>query len=399
MATLLLVVIYAAFISLGLPDPLLGAAWPVMVSDLGVATSAAGAISMTISGGTILSALLSGRLLAAFGAAKVTVVSTFVTAAALAGFAISPGLFWLILVAAPLGLGAGAIDTGINDFVARHYRAHHMNWLHSFWGVGAMAGPLIIAGFLRGGEWRAGYATVSTLQFGLLGILLLSLPLWKKVADADDAPPARETGANPPGKGLLHALKLDGVTQVLLVFLFYCGVEWTMGIWGSTFLVREKGIEPATAARWASLFYGSIMVGRMVSGFVSMRLSSATIIRIGEIVILLGVGLLFLPGPGALSMVAFILIGLGCAPIFPTMIHETPNYFGPEHAGYAIGLQMAVAYTGSTFLPPLFGIAADAAGFLIFPWVLLGFGVLMLFYSRQVNRFARHRRKLAHGGS
>ncbi len=395
MATLLLLVIYAAFISLGLPDALLGAAWPVMVEDLGVATSAAGAVSMTISGGTILSALVSGRVLARFGTANVTAVSTLMTAASLMGFALAPGLGWLVLLAVPLGLGAGSIDAGLNSYVAKHYAAHHMNWLHSFWAVGVTTGPLILSHFLRVGTWRDGYSTVSIIQFGLAVVLFLSLPLWRRVAAQHEAPaeaPAdggpADGGAQPeacPRRSIFHALTLEGVTPVLLVFLFYCGVEWTMGVWGGTFLVRVKGLEPATAAQWVSVYYGSIMVGRVTSGFVSMRLRSRSIIRIGQVAIVAGVVLLMLPLPGIASLPGFVLIGLGCAPIFPTMLHETPNYFGRKNAVYAMGLQMAVAYTGSTVVPPLVGLLADGLGFVLFPVVLLGFGLLMMLYSRRVN--------------
>lgn len=400
MTTALLVVIYAAFVSLGLPDALLGSAWPVMGVDLGVPVSAAGAISMTIAGGTIISALSSGRVLGRFGTGRVTAFSTLATALSLFGFAVSPGFIWLVVLAFPLGLGAGAIDTGINDYVARNFAAHHMNWLHGFWGLGAMGGPLIVAQFIRAGSWRSGYSTVASIQLGLAVVLLVTVPLWRRVERAHGtAVPPGNTGPDRPTRGIFYPLRLTGTITVLMIFLFYCGVEWTMGIWGSTFLVRVKQFDAARAAEAVSVYYGSITAGRLLNGFVSMRFTSRAIVRSSQVAILVGVALLLLPGAvvgpaaGAAAMIGFALIGLGCAPIFPTMIHEIPRFFGAANAGHMIGFQMAVAYAGTTALPPLFGVVAEAFGFGLFAPVLFGYGALMLVASERFNAMSARRRQ------
>lgn len=402
MATLFLFIIYAAFISLGLPDSLLGVAWPTMRFDIGVPFSYAGFIAMTISGGTIVSSLVSGRVLERFGTGTVTFVSVAMTASALLGFAFAPSFIWFILLAIPLGLGAGSVDAGLNDYVAKHYQAHHMNWLHCFWGVGAMTGPLIMSQSIGGGgTWRNGYLVVSIIQFALVALLFFALPLWSRIAlrtpEATHASPAPETHAPKPPKGLFFPLRVTGVKAVLLVFLFYCGVEATVGLWGSSFLVNTKGLDAATAALWVSMYYGSITVGRFLSGFVSMRISSEKLIRGGEISILAGTVLLFLPLPAQASLIAFMLIGLGCAPIFPSMLHETPVRFGNEDAQRIMGFQMATAYTGTTLLPPFFGFVASLSTTALLPAFLLVYIVVMLVNSERVNRFMRRKQAIAAG--
>jgi fucose permease len=393
-------VIYAAFISLGLPDALLGVAWPIMHIELGVPISSAGIISMLGSSGTIVSSLLSGRVLKRFGTGKVTTVSVSMTALALFGFSQTPNFFWLLLLVIPLGLGAGSVDAGLNDYVAKHYAARHMSWLHCFWGIGAMSGPILISQFIsRGESWRNGYLAVSLIQFGLVALLFFTLPLWDKVAKltrkedpaSSAASPESSTSTEPPPtiahKGIFFPLRLEGVKAVLLVFLFYCGVESTVGLWSSSFLVTIKGLDVATAASWVSLFYGSITLGRFISGFVTMRMTSKTLIRAGQISILIGVLLLLLPLPTTFSLISLILIGLGCAPIFPSMLHETPNRFGHENAQYVMGFQMAVAYIGATFLPPLFGFIASNTTFALLPYFLLVYISVMLISAETVNRF------------
>lgn len=411
MATLFLLVIYAAFISLGLPDALLGVAWPVMHVEYNIPVSLAGLVSMTISVNTIISSVLSGRVLKRFGTGRVTVVSVLMTATALLGFSASPGLIWLILLAIPLGLGAGSVDAGLNDYVARNYEARHMSWLHSFWGVGALTGPVIISQILsRGESWRSGYLTVSVIQFGLVVLLFATLPLWDKVAQSKHKVAAgsgshpSEPPAAPPAtsrktvgsraKSILAPLSIEGVRPVLIVFLFYCGIEATMGLWGSTYLIEVKGMDVATAASWVSLFYGSITFGRFISGFVTMRMSSKALIRSGEIAILIGVIGLLLPLPNLFSLLSFILIGLGCAPIFPSMLHETPARFGDAQAQNIMGFQMAVAYIGTSLLPPIFGALASVTTFVLFPFVILAYITLMLVNSERINRFMLHRLKL-----
>ncbi|QPC80613.1 MFS transporter [Phototrophicus methaneseepsis] len=395
MATLFLLVIYAAFISLGLPDALLGVAWPVMQPEFAVPFSAAGIISMVISGGTIVSSLLSGKILARFGTGRVTVVSVTMTAVALLGFGLAPAFFWLILLAIPLGLGAGSVDSGLNDYVARHYEARHMSWLHCFWGLGAMLGPVIISQYIQDQSWRNGYLTVSIIQCGLVAILFFTLPVWEKVAKQSpkhSPEPEDEPHIVDIPKGVFYPLQVNGVKTVLMIFLFYCGIEATMGLWGSSFLVKIKGLDVATAAQWVSFFYGSITLGRFISGFVTVRMSSESLIRIGEIGILLGVILLILPLPTIFSLISFILIGLGCAPIFPSMLHETPARFGREDAPMIMGFQMAVAYTGATFLPPIFGVIASGTTFALMPAVFLLYIGVMVINSERINNYIKLKR-------
>ncbi len=398
MATLLLIVIYIAFISLGLPDALLGVAWPVMQLDFAAPFSAAGFVSMTVAGGTIVSSLVSGKILGRFGTGKVTFISVCMTAIALFGFALAPAFSWLVLLAIPLGLGAGSVDSGLNDYIAKNYAARHMSWLHCFWGIGAMSGPIILSQYMsRGDSWRNGYLTVAIIQIILVALLFFTLPLWDKVTKligkhaaepATDELPTASAPIRAP-KGIFYPLQVEGVKTVLLIFLFYCGIEATMGLWGSSYLVKIKGLDVSTAAAWVSVFYGSITVGRLISGFVTMGMRSQTLIRVGEGSILLGVILLLLPLPTISVLASFIFIGLGCAPIFPSLLHETPNHFGREDAQSIMGFQMAVAYTGSTFLPPIFGVIAANTSFAILPFFFLVYIALMLINSESMNRFMR----------
>ena len=408
MITLLLVVIYVAFISLGLPDALLGVAWPIMQVEYAVPVGFAGLVSMVVSICTVISSVLSGRVLGRFGTGRVTAVSVLLTATALLGISFAPSFIWLILLAIPLGLGAGSVDAGLNDYVAKYYAASHMNWLHCFWGVGAMSGPIIISQFIGNNEsWRRGYLTVAVVQFALVIMLFLAVPLWGKVAQLtgkaaaaldtkqSDMPSEKkhQSDKNTTG-GIFSPLRIDGVKPVLVVFLFYCGVEATVGLWGSTFLIQVKGVDVVTAAGWVSLYFGSITLGRFISGFVSMRVSSKTLIRAGEIAILIGAIGLLLPLPSVFAMLSFILIGLGCAPIFPSMLHETPARFGNKDAQHIMGFQMAVAYIGTSFLPPLLGIVTSFTTFAILPFILLGYITLMLVNSERINRFMVQKRQL-----
>ncbi|MBK8135592.1 MAG: MFS transporter [Chloroflexi bacterium] len=411
MVTLFLLVIYAAFISLGLPDALLGVAWPVMYVEYAVPVGLAGLVSMTISVNTIISSVLSGRVLKRFGTGRVTVVSVLMTATALLGFSAAPGFIWLVLLAIPLGLGAGSVDAGLNDYVAKNYEARHMSWLHSFWGVGALTGPIIFSQILSRGEpWRNGYLIVAVVQFGLVFLLFATLPLWEKIArlkrrtDLDSSSQSvdvlhasTETGRKSvalAAKGVFAPLRIDGVKPVLIVFLFYCGIESTMGLWGASYLIRVKGIDVATAAAWVSLFYGSITFGRFISGFVTMRMSSKTLIRSGEIAILIGIIALLLPLADAFSMLGFVLIGLGCAPIFPSMLHETPARFGDAEAQNIMGFQMAVAYIGTSLFPPIFGAIASVITFALFPFFIVAYITLMLVNSERINRYMLHKQQM-----
>ncbi|WP_243356230.1 MFS transporter [Bacillus litorisediminis] len=391
MATFLLLIIYLAFISLGLPDSLLGVAWPVMQSDFDAPLETAGLLFMTIAGGTIISSLFSGKVLKRFGTGKVTFVSVFMTAGALLGFHFAPSVAWLILCAIPLGLGAGAVDAGLNDYVATHYKAHHMSWLHCFWGVGATFGPIIMAQFIsEQNSWRNGYFAISAIQFVLVIILFLTLPLWNRVtknsnlALNENLEDTNDASFDEYAKDI-KPLQMKGVKLALVSFLFYCGVEATVGLWGSSFLVNVKELPVALAAQWVSFYYGGITIGRFITGFITFKISNLILIRMGQIIALVGAALLFLPLPSIFSLVGFIMIGLGLAPIFPCMLHETPTRFGKKHSQTIMGYQMAVAYTGSTFVPPLLGWIASRSTIGIFPICIVIFIAVMLFSSEKLN--------------
>ncbi|KKK39053.1 MFS transporter [Mesobacillus campisalis] len=390
MATLLLIIIYLAFISLGLPDSLLGAAWPVMQSDLGAPLEMAGFLFMTIAGGTILSSLVSGKALKRFGTGKVTFFSTLMTAGAILGFSFAPSVMWLFLFAIPLGLGAGAIDAGLNDYVAAHYKAHHMSWLHSFWGVGATLGPVIMAQYIAGqNSWSSGYFVIAGIQFVLAVILLFTLPLWGKVKSSQNVSQDKQGRKESLGheeQEKKKPLQIKGVKLALASFLFYCGVEATMGLWGSSYLVNIKGLTAADAAQWVSLYYGGITIGRFVTGFITFKVNNVTLIRAGQIIALCGTILLLLPLPSIFALAGFMLVGFGLAPIFPCMLHETPARFGKKHSQTIMGYQMAVAYTGSTFLPPLIGFIASQSTIQTLPLCMVVFVAAMYLSTEKLNQ-------------
>lgn len=387
MATFFLIIIYLAFISLGLPDSLLGSAWPVMHVGLGAPLSFAGIISMIVCGGTIVSSLASGFLLSKFGTGKVSFVSVLMTAVALLGFSFAPSVVWICVLAIPLGLGAGAVDSGLNSFVAAHYKAHHMSWLHCFWGIGATCGPIIMSAWIGyNGQWRDGYLTVSIIQFVLVAVLLFSLPLWKKVEKSDGIDTSQEIQADSSDTARV------GMIPVLVSFFCYCSVETTTGIWGATYLVALRGVDAALAARWISMFYLGITIGRLISGFISMKLSSHSMIRIGQIICATGILVLMLPLPAESTMLGLLCIGLGLAPIYPMMLHETPARFGTSQAQKIMGYQMATAYVGSTFTPPIFGFIASHTSMSLLPYVQIGLLVLMVVCCEITNRGMRRSR-------
>jgi fucose permease len=394
--TFLLIIIYLAFISLGLPDSLLGTAWPVMQSDYGAPLETAGLLFMTIAGATIISSLLSGKFLKRFGTGKVTFVSVLMTACALLGYHFSPSIVWLFLCAIPLGLGAGAVDAGLNDYVATHYKAHHMSWLHCFWGVGASLGPIIMSQFIvEENAWRNGYLTIAGIQFALVLILLFTLPLWKKVTKGSGISlnEALEVNHDEEAK-VKKPLQIKGVKLALVSFLFYCGVEATVGLWGSSYLVNIKGLSAATAAGWVSFYYGGITIGRFITGFITFRMTNRKLIRLGQTIALIGAIILLLPLPATFSLVGFIIVGLGLAPIFPCMLHETPAHFGKEHSQTIMGYQMATAYTGTTFIPPLLGFIASHSSIGIFPICTVLFVIAMLLSSEKLNGLMKNRAKV-----
>lgn len=385
MYSLLLALIYLAFISLGLPDSLLGAGWPTMYGELGVPVSYMGIVSMVISGGTIVSSLMSDRLTRKFGARVVTVVSVFLTAGALFGFSFSDRFWMLILFSVPYGLGAGAIDAALNNYIALHYSARHMSWLHCFWGVGAIVSPFIMSYALTSSTWNDGCRIVGYIQLGIAALLLVTLPVWKINSKKTDAVEQKSIG-------LIGALKIKGVPFILIGFFAYCAAEATAMQWASTYFVEVKHISEAQAAQFASLFYIGITAGRFLSGFVSAKIGDRRMIIIGASVLTLGIILLVIPVTAAeLSLAGFVIIGLGCAPIYPSIIHSTPANFGAENSGAIIGIQMASAYVGSTFIPPLFGLIGSATDFAILPLYLIVFVVLMLVMTELTFRTARKR--------
>lgn len=397
MTALILIIIYVAFISLGLPDSLLGSAWPIMYQGLGVTLGTAGILTMIVSCGTIISSFFSGRILHRFGTAKVTFVSVFMTAIALLGISFSPNIIWMVLLAIPLGLGAGSVDAGLNSYIATHYKSHHMSWLHCFWGIGAMGGPMIMSQYmLTGGAWRKGYLTIAIVQFVLVFFLFLALPIWSKTEKAllSSISNASSMEASSPEYKRLTAkqlLNLKGVKPIMLSFFLYCAIESTVGLWGSSYLVEIKGVDAALAAQWISLFYGGITLGRFFNGFLTLKLNNKTLIRMGEIIILVGIVFLFLPLPRYFLVFGFILIGLGCAPIYPCMLHETPNNFGKENAQGLMGIQMAVAYSSITLLPMIFGYVAEATTMSLYPYVVLVYAIVIFLSSERVNLIMKKR--------
>lgn len=386
MYSFLLALIYLAFISLGLPDSLLGSGWPVMHAELGVSVSFMGIVSMVISGGTIASSLLSDRLTHRLGTRIVTAVSVFLTVVALFGFSISTRFWMLIAFAVPYGLGAGAIDAALNNYVALHYKAKHMSWLHCFWGVGTIVSPFIMGYALTHSTWNAGYRIVGLIQLAIAVLLLVTLPVWKVHADATEAAGRRV--------GLRAALRIKGVPFLLLGFFAYCSAETTTMQWASTYFVEVKHLPAERAATLAALFYIGITAGRFLSGFLTEKLGDRGMIRLGAGVLACGIAALLLPVESYyLAFAAFLVIGLGCAPIYPCIIHSTPANFGAENSGAIIGIQMASAYVGSTFVPPLFGLVGKALGFSILPVYLAVFAALMLVMTELTFRTTGAARK------
>ncbi|GAA0878857.1 MFS transporter [Algoriphagus jejuensis] len=383
---LLLLVIYLAFISLGLPDSLLGAAWPAMFGDLSVPVDYAGILSMIVAAGTVVSSLFSGKVIDKFGVAPVTTASVLITALALMGYSQSHHFGYLCLLAIPLGLGAGSVDAALNNYVALHYQARHMNWLHSFWGVGAAIGPIIMASHLAKGEsWSNGYQTVAWIQIGLVVILLAALPLWVRGKSEKSA---HQQAKSP---GIISLLTtLPGLKQALLVFFCYGTLETSFGLWGASYLVFERGFEADQAARFVSLYFLGITLGRFFSGFLTSHFSNRQLVYLGQGVIGVGILMLFLPF-SATILPGFLLIGLGCAPIFPSLLHETPVNFGKQYSQSIMGMQMASAYVGITLMPFLFGKMAffTGQGFLLaFLGIFLG---LMFLFTKMLNQSAKAR--------
>lgn len=382
MTSLLLAVIYLAFIGLGLPDSLLGAAWPMIYPQFGVPVSSMGLISMIISAGTILSSLNSSRLTRALGAGKVTLLSTALTAIALLGFGMSRSLWQLCFWAVPYGLGAGSVDAALNNYVALHYASRHMSWLHCMWGVGTIIGPSLMSAALTGGHgWSGGYLLTALVQGLIVAVLLLSLPLWGRPTSGNGS--ETETAA----LSLREVLAIPGAKEVMLCFFGYCALESTAGLWAASYLTLARDIPAETAAGFAALFYLGITAGRAVSGWIAPHLGDDGMIRLGLWGIGLGLAALLLPGPAVVSLAGLVIIGLGCAPIYPSIIHSTPAHFGAHRSQAVIGVQMASAYVGSMAMPPLFGLMARQITPALFPFYLLVLlGLMAWMHHRLVHK-------------
>ncbi len=371
----LLVVIYLAFISLGLPDALLGSAWPVMYKDLNVSVESAGVITMIVAGGTIVSSFFSDNIIRKFGTGVVTLISVLLTAIALVLISFTTSFYVLCGLAIVLGVGAGSVDAALNNYVALNYKAKHMSWLHCFWGVGAMTGPLIMSNILTNGQdYSIGYRTVSYIQFGLVFILLISLPLWKKVSsnsqNNDNSENIEQVVISKK-----DLLKLLGAKPALVAFFCYCAMEATLGLWGSSYMVLVHGVTVEKAARYGSLFYFGITFGRFLAGFITSKFSNKQLVYIGQMFIAIGVILIVLPIGVNTALIGFILAGFGCAPIYPSLLHETPKNFGAEYSQSIMGVQMASAYVGATFAPLIFGFIAKYLTYSILPFYI---GLILL---------------------
>lgn len=373
MAHLLLLLIYLTFISLGLPDALLGSAWPNMHVDLNVPISYAGFISVTITVGTIISSIFSAKLNRKFGI-YVVFFSVALTALALFGFSISTKFYMLILFAIPYGLGAGGIDSALNNYVAKHYKANHMSWLHSMWGIGFTVGPYVMGFVLTNNNpWNDGYKIISLIQVCILVILMLSIPLWRKQMKINE-----EEGVTEEKVTFKEVFKTKGVLVLLITFFCYCALEQTTALWATTYLVEKINIDANTAAYFASLFCIGITVGRVINGFIAMKLKDRQMIRIGIGIILMGIILVLINVNTFISYAGFVLIGIGCAPIFPSVIHSIPRYFG-KISSTLIGVAMASAYLGVMVMPPLFGVIAQYVTVNILPFYLLGLLIILYF--------------------
>ena len=433
MASLLLAIIYLAFISLGLPDSLLGAAWPVMHRELAAPLSASGAIFMIVSVGTVVSSLMSDRLNRRFGTGRVTAFSVALTCAALFGNSISTSYAQLCLWAVPYGLGAGGVDAALNNYVALHYASRHMSWLHCMWGVGATAGPYIMSQVLAsGGSWQGGYRTIALLQLALTALLIASLPLWTRCAresqrahgkprhdrvaepsSAAGVEPRSDGGAesssdaeavSPPEAGaeplsdagplpLRAVLQIPGVREIALCFFCYCAVEQTVGLWASSYFAGARGVSAVAAAGLGSLVFLGVTLGRAASGFLTFRLNDTQMVRLGEAVIAAGVAALLLSTGERAASIAMVIVGLGCAPIYPSLIHATPAHFGAERSQAIIGVQMAGAYVGNILMPPLFGLIANHVSIRLFPaYLFVLLALMVLLHEKLLREVKSHAR-------
>ena len=370
-STALLMMIYLSFISLGLPDSMLGSAWPAMNVSLNAPLWGAGLVQMLISFCTIISSLNSAKLIRRFGTGKLTAISVATTALALLGFSLAKNYAFLLLMAVPLGLGAGAVDAGLNNYVALHCEAKHMSWLHCFWGIGTIIGPMILSAVLRiGGSWATGYRAVGLIQCAVSALLFATLGMWKHGNIQQE-----EHGAK--ALSVWEVLSLPGAKAGMVTFLCYCAVESTLGLWGATYISQVRGVDEATAASFGAMFYIGITAGRAISGFMAMKLLPKQMVRVGQALLALGCIFMMIPAGSTLSGIGLVVCGLGCAPIYPNIIQDTPVNYGTENSQAAIGVQMAFAYVGSTFLPSIFGALAGVDGYGLLPYFAISICVLM----------------------
>ena len=382
MVGLLLAVIYISFISLGLPDALLGAAWPIMHVELDVPLSFAGSVALIISAGTVVSSLMSDRMTKWLGPGKVTAISVGMTAVALFGFSVSTEFWHLCLWAIPYGLGAGGVDASLNNYVALHYASRHMSWLHCMWGLGASVGPYVMGAALTNGMgWDTGYRYIAIFQIVLSAVIFLTLPMWKPRPDA-----LTEDGKVAAPLTMKQILAIPGAKEVLLAFFCYCAAEQTAILWSATYLVDHVGMHEEIAASFASMFLIGLTIGRGISGFITYKLNDTNMIRLGEAIMVLGVVVMVLPLGQYAALVGLMLFGLGCAPIYPCIIHSTPDHFGAENSQAIIGVQMAAAYMGICTMPPLFGLIANHITVSLMPLYLVLITVLMIVMCERLNR-------------
>lgn len=372
MIHLLLAIIYLAFISLGLPDGLLGSAWPTMYQEFDVPVSYMGIVSFIIAMGTVISSLMADRISRKFSSVQITIASTALTAIAIFGFSVSSQYWMLLLWAIPYGIGAGSVDACLNNYVAIHYASRHMSWLHCMWGLGATIGPYVMGFALTGGQtWNTGYRYVGFIQLVITAIIIFSIPLWRTNKESSEA----ETR----GKvlSLKEIVSIPGTKSVMTIFFCYCAIEQTAGLWASSYLVLHKGIPAETAARFAALFYIGITVGRGLCGFITYKFNDKSMVRIGVGTILVGIIAMVLPLGDIPALAGLVIIGLGCAPVYPCLIHSTPIHFGANRSQAIIGAQMASSYVGTSLMPMLFGAIANHISVTLFPLYLFMILVLM----------------------
>lgn len=379
---LLLVIIYLSFISLGLPDTIIGVTIPALQQDFNISLATGGLISLIVIAGTVISSFLSDKFIKKFGTGKIVLFSCILTGSSLMGFSQSNSFYLLLILAFPLGFGGGTVDVALNNYVAHHFKAHHMNWLHSFWGVGAMLGPIIMSWNLQQKSWKSGFSTISIIQLSLALLLLISISIWKKHKEIN------KNEMKSVFKG--NIFKTPGIPFALVTMLIYCAAEIGTGLWGSSYLISVKDIEVSIAARYIAIYYAGITVGRVLSGFLSFKLNNTQMIRLGIILSLIGTIMLYLFVSPLIIGISIITIGLGLAPIFPAMIHETPTRFGKNLSQKIIGYQMGFAYIGSAVVPPTLGFLYQEIGLSLFPLSLLFLGLLLLLVTEKLNRLVVH---------